>query len=57
MTKYTSDVRFQVIHWDPSPYWILQVNDAQISDNGIYECQISTEPKISRRYNLTVLGK
>lgn len=54
---YTNDQRFQSIHTEGSEEWILKVTSPQIRDNGIYECQISTEPKMSQGFLLNVVGK
>lgn len=37
--------------------WTLQIKYVQARDAGLYECQISAEPKISARVNLHVVGK
>lgn len=37
--------------------WTLQIKYVQARDAGIYECQISAEPKISARVYLHVVGK
>ena len=36
--------------------WTLRIRSAQVKDAGLYECQVSTEPKISRIYRLHVVG-
>lgn len=54
---YTSDLRFQVIHPDKSENWTLQIKSPQERDSGVYECQVSTEPKMSLNYSLNVVGK
>ena len=36
--------------------WTLRIRSAQVKDAGLYECQVSTEPKISRIYRLNVVG-
>lgn len=41
----------------PSGPWTLQIKYVQARDAGLYECQISTEPKISARVYLHVVGK
>ncbi|XP_043506629.1 lachesin-like [Frieseomelitta varia] len=53
---YTSDLRFQVIHPDKSENWTLQIKSPQERDSGVYECQVSTEPKMSLNYSLNVVG-
>lgn len=37
--------------------WTLQIRYVQPRDSGIYECQISAEPKISAQVQLHVVGK
>ncbi|KAI4487572.1 hypothetical protein M0804_005721 [Polistes exclamans] len=54
---YTSDLRFQVIHPDKSENWTLQIKSPQERDSGVYECQVSTEPKMSLNYTLNVIEK
>lgn len=54
---YTNDQRFQAMHLDDTDEWILKIVSVQPRDSGIYECQVSTEPKISQAYRLTVVGK
>ncbi|KAL6436638.1 hypothetical protein ACFW04_004830 [Cataglyphis niger] len=53
---YTSDLRFQVIHPDKSENWTLQIKSPQERDSGVYECQVSTEPKMSLNYSLNVIA-
>ncbi|XP_055852424.1 V-set and immunoglobulin domain-containing protein 10 isoform X2 [Episyrphus balteatus] len=52
---YTNDQRFQAMHLDDTDEWILKIVSVQPRDSGIYECQVSTEPKISQAYRLTVV--
>ena len=54
--SYTTDQRFTAIHAEGTQDWILKITTAQVRDSGIYECQVSTEPKISKSFNLTVRG-
>lgn len=37
--------------------WTLQIKYPQLRDNGVYECQINTEPKMSLSYTLNVVGE
>lgn len=37
--------------------WTLQIKYVQARDAGLYECQISAEPKISARVYLHIVGK
>ncbi|KAH0540622.1 hypothetical protein KQX54_018621 [Cotesia glomerata] len=57
ISTYTSDLRFQVIHPDKSENWTLQIKSPQERDSGVYECQVSTEPKMSLNYTLNVVGE
>ncbi|XP_050685704.1 lachesin-like [Leptidea sinapis] len=52
---YSSDARFAALHTDASDEWTLRVAHAQPRDSGAYECQVSTEPKISLSFWLTVV--
>ncbi|XP_076390557.1 defective proboscis extension response 1 isoform X3 [Megachile rotundata] len=52
---YTSDLRFQVNHPQKSENWTLQIKSPQQRDSGVYECQVSTEPKMSLNYSLNVI--
>ncbi|OQR67032.1 kin of IRRE protein 3-like [Tropilaelaps mercedesae] len=54
MDTFTADDRFQTMHVD-SHDWALQIKYVQMSDAGVYECQVSSDPKISYFVNLTVL--
>ncbi|XP_064088012.1 inactive tyrosine-protein kinase 7-like isoform X2 [Macrobrachium nipponense] len=47
--RYTfiADERFQAWHEEDTETWTLQVKYVQERDDGRYECQISTEPKMS----------
>ena len=54
---YTSDARFTVIgNTETSDDWNLRIDSVQPRDEGIYECQVNTEPKIHRTLYLRVLG-
>ncbi|XP_042882882.1 uncharacterized protein LOC122259948 isoform X1 [Penaeus japonicus] len=53
--SYTNDQRFTALHAEGSPDWVLKITYPQTRDSGIYECQVSTEPKISRFYTLNVV--
>ncbi|XP_024946991.1 uncharacterized protein LOC107273924 isoform X2 [Cephus cinctus] len=52
---YTNDQRFQSLHSDGSDEWTLKISSPQVRDSGTYECQVSTEPKISLAYRLSVV--
>ncbi|XP_018023945.1 uncharacterized protein LOC108679741 [Hyalella azteca] len=53
--SYTSDQRFTALHAEGSSDWLLKITSPQTRDSGIYECQVSTEPKISRAFTLRVI--
>ncbi|XP_021919696.1 kin of IRRE-like protein 1 isoform X4 [Zootermopsis nevadensis] len=52
---YTSDQRFQTNHHPDDNEWTLQIKWAQKRDDGIYECQISTQPVRSYFVNLSIV--
>ncbi|XP_050690438.1 uncharacterized protein LOC126982437 [Eriocheir sinensis] len=52
---YTTDTRFRALHLPGSPFWSLEVDRPAITDSGLYECQVSTQPKIFRRFRLSVV--
>ncbi|KAL1453748.1 hypothetical protein WDU94_010062 [Cyamophila willieti] len=52
---YTNDLRFTSLHSDGSDEWTLKIASSQLRDSGTYECQVSTEPKISIGYKLNVV--
>ncbi|TMW42407.1 hypothetical protein DOY81_012514 [Sarcophaga bullata] len=42
-------------HIDNSDEWVLKIVSVQPRDAGVYECQVSVEPKISQAYKLMVV--
>lgn len=54
---YTNDQRYQALHTEGSDEWSLRITSPQTRDSGVYECQVSTEPKISQAYRLNVVGE
>ena len=50
------DERIQVDHTF-SREWNLRVNRVKYGDQGIYKCQVNTEPVISYIVHLTVVGE
>lgn len=54
---YTNDQRFQSLHTEGSDEWTLRISSPQPRDSGTYECQVSTEPKISQGFRLNVVGE
>ncbi|XP_046399959.1 hemicentin-1-like [Ischnura elegans] len=55
--RYTfiADERFQAFHVEATDTWTLQVKYVQARDAGQYECQVSTEPKMSHFVTLNVV--
>ncbi|XP_053206433.1 zwei Ig domain protein zig-8-like [Panonychus citri] len=52
---YTSDQRFEPKHVENTDEWYLHIKYIQTEDTGTYECQISTEPKKSLPFYLSVI--
>ncbi|XP_053637563.2 kin of IRRE-like protein 1 [Cherax quadricarinatus] len=44
---YTTDDRFKVYHPPDTEQWDLEIIPVTFRDAGVYECQVSTSPKIS----------
>ncbi|XP_043203691.1 protein amalgam-like [Amphibalanus amphitrite] len=55
MFPYTTDTRFKALHSDGTQEWTLKVLGATIADSGVYECQVSTQPKMSLSFTLQVV--
>jgi len=58
---FSSDERFSVLEI-PRPRlsasdWSLTVKNASVGDSGMYECQVNTDPKMNRKFHLTVKGE
>ncbi|KAH8419015.1 hypothetical protein KR222_000771, partial [Zaprionus bogoriensis] len=51
---FIADQRFLALK-QPDKYWTLQIKYVQARDAGTYECQVSTEPKVSARVQLHVV--
>lgn len=54
---FIADERFHAFFKDTTKEWVLQIKYVQERDAGIYECQVSTEPKVSARARLQVIGE
>ncbi|KFM63060.1 Hemicentin-2, partial [Stegodyphus mimosarum] len=52
---YTSDTRFQSVYVGISNDWALQIKYPQVSDEGLYECQVSSFPSKSVYFRLWVV--
>lgn len=55
MYRYTPDDRFSTLHKPSSENWVLEIRNTLEEDEGVYECQISTTPIRSLRFNLKVV--
>ncbi|QQP40170.1 Putative LOC101460593, partial [Caligus rogercresseyi] len=51
MATYSHDSRFQIFFEKPND-WKLQIQFPKIEDEGIYECQVSTNPPLVQRTKL-----
>ncbi|KAK8745912.1 hypothetical protein OTU49_000099, partial [Cherax quadricarinatus] len=51
---YSADERFRVLHPENSDDWTLHIRFTTERDAGVYECQVNSDPKISRKVTLTV---
>lgn len=47
----------QVFHPPETEDWFLEISSVTYRDSGVYECQVSTSPKVSLPIRLTVLGE
>ncbi|XP_076329533.1 zwei Ig domain protein zig-8-like [Tachypleus tridentatus] len=52
---YINDDRFSVAHVEGSSDWPLQIKYPQSTDVGVYECQVSSDPKITFLVQLNVV--
>ncbi|XP_071544292.1 titin-like isoform X2 [Panulirus ornatus] len=51
----TSDQRFSVLHPEETEDWLLEVRGVRAGDQGVYDCQVNTHPKMSTKIFLKVL--
>jgi len=56
LNTYSSDGRFQVYHEPPND-WKLQIQFPSEDDEGLYECQVASNPPLLRRIRLSVVGE
>ena len=54
---YISDERFKVLHEPHSNEWFLVIKSVSYKDQGVYECQVNSEPPSTFKYRLRVLGE
>ncbi|KAF2357524.1 Immunoglobulin V-set domain [Trinorchestia longiramus] len=51
---FSADERFRVLHPEDSDDWTLHIKVVTPKDAGLYECQVNSDPKISREVTLKV---
>ncbi|CAL4092123.1 unnamed protein product [Meganyctiphanes norvegica] len=51
---YSADDRFRVLHPENTDDWTLHIKYTTMRDKGVYECQVNSDPKITRSVNLIV---
>uniref|UniRef100_T1JKP6 Uncharacterized protein n=1 Tax=Strigamia maritima TaxID=126957 RepID=T1JKP6_STRMM len=56
MYTYSSDQRFQIVNMPQIEDWTLQIKYVERRDQGVYECQVSSDPPISLFVNLNIVG-
>lgn len=54
---YTTDPRFTAHSSADADEWVLKITSARLEDSGGYECQVSTETKMSTTFELEVIGR
>lgn len=59
LVTFTADPRFKVNYEDgyDATDWSLLITNVKLEDQGQYECQINTEPKMKLNINLMVKGE
>ena len=59
LVTFTADTRFKVNHENSvdATDWSLLITNVKMEDQGLYECQINTEPKMKLNINLMVKGE
>lgn len=59
LVTFTADERFTVNHENSidATDWSLLITNVKLEDQGLYECQINTEPKMKLNINLMVKGE
>ena len=54
---YISDRRFKVLHEVNSSDWFLVIKSVTYNDEGIYECQVNSDPYKTFKFHLSVVGE
>nr|XP_045602715.1 zwei Ig domain protein zig-8-like [Procambarus clarkii] len=57
LLTYSPDDRYRVLHPGNTDEWTLHIKYAQPGDGGWYECQVNSDPKITRPVLLIVKDK
>ncbi|GIX74271.1 uncharacterized protein CEXT_150721 [Caerostris extrusa] len=52
---YTTDQRFAAYHLNDTIVWTLEIRDTRRTDTGVYECQVSSDPKMSLPIQLNII--
>ncbi|GFY42318.1 uncharacterized protein TNIN_494961 [Trichonephila inaurata madagascariensis] len=52
---FTIDPRFKCMHLENSDDWTLEIRDPREEDSGVYQCQVSTEPKMILEIQLNII--
>jgi hypothetical protein len=55
--KFVDDKRFDLLPSSGYGDWTLRIQFVAAEDDGNYECQISTSPKLSKIFHLSVVGE
>jgi len=53
--KYIKDDRFKIIHEDNNIEWVLAIRSLKKSDEGLYECQVNSNPTLRLTIYLNVV--
>ena len=53
---YISDERFRVLHEPNSEDWFLVIKSVTYKDEGVYECQVNSDPYQTFKFHLSVVG-
>lgn len=53
----TKDNRIKAIHVPDTDLWSLRIQDTKLSDDGAYECQVTTKTDTATIVYLKVLGE
>ena len=54
---FIGDNRFEALHLAASDTWTLHIRNVRPDDAGVYECQVSSEPKTSQLFTLHIISE